>query len=82
MWSVEKGETHTLTVPVVVEKESYFIVSARSAHTYSKHRYPSVKARSDNNRRDKINVRDLVILQTLDRVNKMKPDGRIIMDRR
>lgn len=80
MWSVEKGETHTLTVPVVVEKESYFIVSVRSAHTYSKHRYPIVKARSDAKRRDKINMRDLVILQTLDRVNMMKPVGPIIMD--
>lgn len=80
MWSVKKGETHTLTIPVVVEKESYFIVSARSAHIYSKHRYRSVKARSDNNRRDKINVWDLVILQAIDRVNIMKPCGRIIMD--
>ena len=80
MWAVEKNRFNTLTIPMVVDKESYFIVSARSAHTLSNSRYPSIRASSNSKRREKISVRDLIILRTLDRVNTMKPDGRIVMD--
>jgi hypothetical protein len=80
MWSVEKNRSNTLTIPLVVEEESYFIVASRSAHTNSLNRYPSAKAHSDTKRQSKISARDLIILRTLDRVNEMKPNGRIIMD--
>lgn len=64
----------------MVEKESYFIVSSRSAHTYSKISIPSSKGYSNLKRQAKIAMRDTIILKTLDKVNDMKPSGRIIMD--
>lgn len=80
MWSVERNRFDTLTIPMVVEKESYFIVCARSAHTNSLSGHPSIKNFSDYKRWGKISVRDLMILKALDRVNVMKPNGRIIID--
>ncbi len=80
MWAVEGRRENTLTIPLVVEKESYFIVSSRSAHTYSKTGIASIKGWSDLKRKAKIDIRDIIILKTLDRVNKMKPNGRIVMD--
>lgn len=80
MWSTEGGRYNTLTIPLVVEKESYFIVASRSAHTYSKIGIPSLKNYNNLKRQHKINIRDAIILKTLEKVNKMKPNGRIVMD--
>lgn len=80
MWSVEANGNNALTIPMVVERESYFIVSARSAHTYALKGTPSTRGANNFRRQAKIAVRDAVILKTLDKANKMKPQGRIVMD--
>lgn len=80
MWATEGMRSNTLTIPMVVERESYFIVSARSAHTNSITGTPSTRGANNFRRKAKISVRDAVILKTLDKANKMKPNGRIVMD--
>jgi len=80
MWAVESNSNNALTIPLVVEKESYFIVSARSAHTNALKGTPTKRGANNARRQAKISVRDLVIIKTLDKANTMKPDGRIVMD--
>lgn len=80
MWAVESDRANTLTIPIVVERDSYFIVSARSAHTFSITRTHSTRGYNNLKRQAKIAVRDTVILKTLDKVSTMKPHGRIVMD--
>lgn len=80
MWSIEKSRANTLTVPTVVEKESYFIVAARSAHTHSLLRTPYEKGLNNTKRKRLISARDAEIMRTLEKCNEMKPMGRIVMD--
>jgi transposase-like protein len=80
MWSIQSSRISTLTVPTVVEKESYFIVAVRSAHTHSLSRDPFEKGMNNTKRKHLINSRDAEIMRTLNKCNEMKPHGRIIME--
>jgi hypothetical protein len=79
-WSAERSRTNTLTIPIVVESNSYFIVSAQAAHTYSLSSIPSEKERIDLSRSHEISKRNSVIKKTLRRCKRMKPQGRIVID--
>jgi len=80
MWAIEGDRENPLTIPVAIERDSYFIVAAQSAHTHSKISIPSAKAENDRLRMHKIILQNNIIENTLRKCRHMKPKGRIYIE--
>lgn len=80
MWSCEKSRGSTLTVPTVVDKESYFIVAARAAHDFSLLSVPYFREENNAKRWHRIKNKNKEITAVLNKCNIMKPNGRIVME--
>lgn len=62
----EKTHSTTLTVPVVIDRESYFIVSARAAQTFSTLNNPIRRNKINLKRASRIKNRDYETAYTLE----------------
>jgi transposase-like protein len=80
MWSSVHARANSLTLPVVVEVDSYFIVSARATHSHSLLSIPSKKIKNNTARALEIAKRHAVTTNALSRCSRMKPHGRIVVE--
>lgn len=79
MWSLENGGLNALTIAVAVEKESYFLVWSRSAHTNSNKGTPTERNKADKKRRHKLGFRLTEICRVLSKCHQMKPHGKMVV---
>lgn len=80
MWSVEGNRWQALTMPTVVEVDSYFIVAARAAYDWCRSGVPSVKQFYNSRRQDGIDEQKKILKRAIKRCLRMKPEGRIVID--
>jgi len=80
LWSVEGCRWQALTVPIVVEKDSYFIVSARAAYDFCKSNSPQIREFFNERRKEGISEQDKILKRAIKRCLIMKPQGRIVIE--
>ena len=81
MRTIEANRIATLTLPVVAEVDSHFIVGAVAAYETSYSHQPNAAKRAYNEiHADEIGRKDEIIKETLRMCRVMKPEGRIVIE--
>jgi hypothetical protein len=80
MESFEEKRNQTIKVPVIVEKDSHFIVDATPLRVRSRSHYPGARANWNNAHHQEISMRNTYLKDLLQSCRTMKPQGRIVID--
>jgi transposase-like protein len=80
METFEELHGNTIKIPVIVEKDSHFIVDLTPMRDWSRSQYPVVKKRYNNFHHHEILQKEILFKDALKSCQKMKPEGRIVID--
>lgn len=80
METFEGMHGNTVKVPVIVEKDSHFIVDMTPLRDMSRSQYPRIKEHWNNMHHGEIQNKKNLFKVILNTCRKMKPEGRIVID--
>lgn len=80
MESYEHSKHATIGIPVIVEKNSHFLVGAVAQYVKSRSQYPTLRDKHNSAHENEIQEKDKIIKEQLKLCRTMKPQGRIIID--
>lgn len=79
LWAVESNRWQALTMPTIIEIESYFIVASRATYDWCKSSHPDIKNFYNNRHLSEIQDQKKVLQRAIKRCLLMKPKGRIVI---
>ena len=80
METFEGEHGNMLKIPVVVEKDSHFIVDMNALRDSSKSQYPKIKNKYNFAHHKEISSKDIYFAEVVKSCREMKPEGRIVID--
>ena len=80
METFEDRHGNTLKIPLIVEKDSHFIVDITPMRDWSRSQYPRIKNAYNNEHHQEILQKETFFQKALKSCRAMKPEGRIVID--